>query len=87
MSVQCPPSGLKQTSRRKAATSVFDPGCVENSKSRNATRMTFFSSISKLNALSTPDIGTDQSSEVGASPKPKRFMISLRVARDRGDQE
>ena len=25
MSVQCPPSGVKQTSRRKAAISVFDP--------------------------------------------------------------
>jgi hypothetical protein len=25
MSVQCPLTGVKQTSRRKAATSVFDP--------------------------------------------------------------
>ena len=29
MSVQCPLSGVKQTSRRKAATSAFDPGCVK----------------------------------------------------------
>jgi len=27
-------SGAKQTSRRKAATSVFDPGCVKTQKSK-----------------------------------------------------
>ena len=39
MSAQCPLSGVKQTSRRKAATSVFDP--KRTSASETATAAAF----------------------------------------------
>src|SRR4029077_16856139 len=46
MSVQCPLSEVDQTSRRKAATSVFDPGCVKTStRGKRAELFSPFSSF------------------------------------------